>query len=611
MPENKLENPGQEAEDLKIVQYINQCRVESEGARNERMALTRRNKDATRGRQDWGYKEEGQSREFIPKTVTSLESFSATIKKGMTAFGNWFSVEMPEGSIIDGSQIRDILMSYFKDMPASGVNNTNISHIMSDAAKTGLIESLIIIKIHGERTEKNSPFGKSIKPWRLKLELVPSESYYPDPRGHGLYEIHRVERDLSYLVAMAEQGIYDKEVVEQIKQTFVLNDLDFQERMREKNLDESETPPFRKLVVIDEYWGNILGDDGRVTHKNIVAAVANDTYLIRRPVKNRFWHGESPFVVGPLLRVPFTVWHRALYDQAVPINEAMNEIFNLMLDGGLASVWGIKQIRPDWLEDPRQASGGLPQGMTLVVNDSAPPDAKVLQQVSTGEIPPEAMAMYNLLDKEFNSAALTNDIKLGALPSKQVKATEVLEASQNSAATLDAIISDFEEYITQIIRKSWITILQNTDHLNVADIDSSAGRRVALTLSRLTPKERFDSMGSLGALKVFGISASIARARDFQKLMALLQIIQQNPLLLNAFHKKYSEDKIISHAMNLINLKTDLIERSPEELKRAEQETRQAQVLNSSGVSQPQAQATGEAGTPSEINQIANPSDGL
>lgn len=598
-------------EDELIIQYINSSLTEAEGARRERMSLNRRNKDASRGLQDWSRKDEGQSREFIPKTVSSLEAFAATIKRGMTQFGNWFSVDMPEDSLIDGNQVRAILMSFFNDMPCGRGKTTNISHVMSDGAKTGLLESLIIIKVHGQRVETRNFFGNKTKPWKLKLELVPTENYYPDPTGHGLYEIHRVERDLSHIIEMAEQGVYDKEVVDSIEQDFILQDLEHQERKNEKNLDESESPQFRKRVVIDEYWGDILGDDGRVKHKNIMAAVANEKWLIRKPTKNPFWHGESPFVAGPLLRVPFTVWHRALYDQAVPLNEAMNEMFNLMLDGGLASVWGIKQIRPDWLEDPRQASNGLPQGMTLVVNDTAPPNARVVEQVTTGQIPNDALAMYNLLDKEFNAASMTNDIKLGLLPSKQVKAAEVLEASQSQAATLDAILTDFEWYIKEVIRKSWMTILQNADNISVSDIDSSAGRRVALTLSRLSQRERFNALGFPRGFKVFGLSATVARSRDFQKLMALLQVIQQNPLLINAFHKKYSEDKIISHAMNLINLDTSLIERSEQEIQQAEAELQQAQQINQSGVAQTSSQPTGEAGTPSEINQDAKPTGGI
>ncbi len=220
--------------------------------------------------------------------------------------------------------------------------------------------------------------------------------------------------------------------------------------------------------------------------------------------------------------------------------------------------------------------------------------------------------MYNLLDKEFNASALTNDIKLGLLPSKQVKATEIVEASQSQAVTLDAIIADFEYYVTDLIKKSWLTILQNADDLRVKDLDTAAGRRTTLLLARMSRAQRFDVLGTLAGFKVHGLSATLTRARDFQRMMAVLQVVGQNPMLARAFHTRFSEDKVMQQIIKQLNINPERIERDPQEQRQVAQELQQASALAQSGaLGGPNQRTQGEAGMQSEINQEATPSGGV
>jgi hypothetical protein len=621
MATNPVSNdePVADMDGLTVVRAVTEYRQESEAARRDRMSLSKRNRNAAMNLQDWTHKEEGQSTEFLPKTSSSLEQFSAFIKRSLTQFGAWFDVEMSEESPLDGNQVRAIIMEFFESLPTSlfNRNKTTVAHQLSDAVKVGLLEATIIFKVHGYRTKKPVfDFEKGeqsfkLEPWSLAIDLIPPEDYYPDHYGRGLYEIHRVERDLVDVVRLAEQGVYDKEVVAQLKTSVHRKELEAMDRKNENKQDRTPPPTFRKRVVIDEFWGNIMDSAGNIVHENVTCTIANDTFLIRKPTPNPFWHGESPFVAGPLTRVPFSVFHRALYDNVVPLNEALNELFNLMLDGGISSVWGINQLRPGYLEDPRQVSDGISQGTTLVMNDSAPPDAKVFERVATGQVPQDAMAMYTLLDKEFNAAALTNDIKLGLLPSKEVKATEIVEASQSQAVTLDAIVSDFEWYIENLIKKSWITIVQNADNIDVKLIDHAAGRRAAVILARLSPEDRFNAFADTAIFKVFGLSATLTRARDFQKLMAVLQAVGQNPILLQAFFKKYSEDKVLIQMMKMLNMNPEAFERDEAEMQQMGQEMNDAAMMQQMGLTGGGTQGGQGGGMTSEINQEIQPTAGL
>ena len=361
---------------------------EAEEARRERIDKNRYNREAYKGEQDFSGKIEGQSREFLPKTSVTAEQFAAFIKKGLVQFGDWFSVRGGRNSQLTDSAIRRLLMAYLDRLP-EGDNNSNGDYVnfstrLSDASKVGLTESLMIFKVHGRKDVETIPefedelSEKEIKPWRLRIDLIPPEDYYPDPTTRGLYKIHRVERDLHDVIALAEEGIYDKSVVELIKGDYKKEEENGNRDRRPR--EDDAKPSFRKRVVIDEYWGTLLDSNGDVEMRNAMWTVANDKFLIREPQKNPYWHGTDPFIEIPIIREPFSVWHKALYDDVVPLNLAINELFNLMLDGGLASVWGIRQVQPELLEDPQQVAGGVPQGKTLVMRSDAPMTPKCLNR---------------------------------------------------------------------------------------------------------------------------------------------------------------------------------------------------------------------------------------
>ena len=630
-------------EDLTVIQHILACRKEADDARKGRLKKNRLNMDMFLGEQDFSYKQPGQSTEFLPKLPVAVEQMSAFIKRGLLQFGDWFSAENGKGApvVLTPEQIRELMKCYLRKIVTTNNKYTTFPTLMTDAVKSGLLEALIILKVHGymapERTFSIEPGEPIIDPetfnvqyteqlvgteksvWRPRIDLVRTEDYYPDPTGRGLYEIHEVERDISAVVEMAEAGIYDASVIAQIEEDFV-KESDQKRSEAQRGQTESSAPEFRKRIVITEYWGSLLNSRGRVTERNIVCAIANRKYLIRKPEPNPFWHGESPFVCGSILRVPHSVWHKALYDHAAQLNIALNELFNLMLDGGLAQVWGIKQLRINDLVDPGQVSGGIPQGVTLSVKNTLPYGMKVMEQVSEGEVPPDAKAIYEMLQSEFAQASLSNELKLGGFPQRNVKATEVVEQSQAQAMTLDSVIADIEnEVMSNTLRKFWLTILQNADDLDSADVVSALGVQGAFVLARLTQEQRFVLFHNC-AFHVYGLSETLGKARDFQKLMALLQVISVNPLMLQAFFTRYSPDRALEVAMKALNLNPANLQRTEAEQQGMAEQLKSLPMFmqmaggaknENTGSMAPSMGTVGESGLPGEINQMVNPATGM
>lgn len=641
--------PVSDEADLTVIQAIRSLRNQSEEARRSRLTMNEINRDVYFGKQDWSHKQEGQSAEFLPKVSTSVEQMSAFVKRGLIKFGDWYSVQLDRSlaGTIDGAQVRSILDCFLTDLWKSNNSSTTLATVLADVVKVGLLESLMILKVHGGlmntrkyRFERGEPIVpeegglakredtlqmEEDKQWKLRIDMIRSEDYYPDPTGNNLFEIHRVERDLHEVVEMAEDGIYDKAAVDLLINTDYKRPEDEERSEKERNQDETVTPAFRKRVVLDEFWGTLLNEDGTVAHRNVVCTVANDKILIRKPEDNPFWHQESPFVATPLIRVPFSVWHKALYDDASSLNLALNEMFNLILDGGLAAVWGIKQLRLEDLEDPSQVAGGVRQGMTLAVKQTLPHNAKVLEVVGTGNVPQDAMAVFQALDREFTQAALTNELKLGSLSPKQVRATEVVEASQSQAVTLDGIAADIEnDLICPVIRKAWLTVLQNADEIPGYIFESAVDKTVAVLLMRASPEERFAMFAGKCQFKVFGLSGTMAKALDFQKFMALMQAVQSNPMLFQAFMAKFSPDKSLRYLMARLNVNPDDIQKDQQELQQADAEMQRtmgaAAMLGAAGgqrgASAPGAPAGGAplgegSEVPAQVNQMQSPTTGL
>jgi hypothetical protein len=219
------------------------------------------------------------------------------------------------------------------------------------------------------------------------------------------------------------------------------------------------------------------------------------------------------------------------------------------------------------LEDPSIISAGIPQGTTLAVKDNTPEGMKVVETVTTGNVPPDAMAMFELVNREFNQAALTNEIKMGGLPGSNVKATAIIESSQTSAVVLDAIAGTIEIGVAPCLEKTLLNCLQNFDMIPKDDAIAALGLAGWLTLSRMDPATRYIAYAAgMFQTRVFGLSATLAMVRDFQKTVALLQLVMQNPLMTKSFLQKFSPDKVLMMLMRQLNINPEDIKNTQEEM---------------------------------------------
>ena len=560
--------------DAVIIRAFEAYKQEADDAKKSRMDQNKLNFDTYHLRQNWDHKLLGQSQEVVPKQAMAVEQFASFLQQGLIDIGEWFRI-VPESGVDEDSLIIEPHQAQL--LLQRHLNYADFLAKFVDSLKLGALGSLMIVKIHGcwepkpkyvvEKSFKNLKLTKSLvkiddKRWRLKIDTIRQQDFYPDPTGKGLYTLEESYEDKHSLILASEgdYGIYDLATVEKVAAEYG-EEYDHKWEKSRESAQDTDMGGFRKLVKVQELWGNILDDDGNLLFENVVCTVANDRHVIRKPIPNPLWHGENPYVVAPIIRVPNSVWHRALMDSPTMLNRAINEMFNLIFDGGMMSVHGIKQLRADLLDDPSQVDEGIPPGTTLNISSTTPPGLKVMERIDTSAIPQDGLAVYNLLNQEFNIGALTNDLRMGVQPFRQVKATEVVEASQSLTGMFAGIAKEIESsFVEKILSKSWCTIAQHMDDLDDDDVKSLIGKDDAQKIKGAGNEQIFADTVSGLKFKCFGITQTLNKQKDFRKLTALLQTVSSSEVLVEEFAKKYDFGMLLGEIIKSLDIDTDKIE---------------------------------------------------
>ncbi len=555
-----------------IIETISNYKAESELARGPRIMQNTKNFDMYHLKQDYSHKVKGQSQEFLPSQSMAVEQIAQFLHQGLADLGEFFSADPRPGitnSLFTKDEARKIL--------AWQLEEAGFYNFIGDAIKAGLLGSLMIAKVHRENcysprfftrtnplTETEKLYKNKKPSSRLKIDLIRQRDYFPDPTAEGLYKMQRIEKDLWEVLALAKANpeTFDPEALDMLKSSLTGSEAGAENTHKANETGQAvQSNGFRKRVELMECWGKILDSStGEVLHDRVVTLVAQDKYVIMPPTPYPFWTNEDPFVASPLIRVPHSVWHRALMDAPTSLNHTKNEIFNLIIDGGIQAVFGLKQIREHWLEDPSQIADGIFPGISLSVNQSCPPGQKVIERVDTGNMSQEGTNAFELAGREFNQSALTNDLRLGGMPSRAVKATEVVEASQSITSVFTGVGKSVEtEFVEKILGKSWNMSMQEFKNLNKEDLKSILGDKRAKNLLSISDKQIFAKTVNGHTFRVFGITQTLNKIKDFRKVTALLQTVFGNPMLQEAFVKDYNPTKLLKTVMESLDVDVDQI----------------------------------------------------
>lgn len=567
-------------EKTQVRDWILECRKEADEAKIERMNRNKNNYDMFHLRHDFSHKEEGQSQEILSKQSMAVEQTKSFFQQALADLGEWWTAEV---CYPDAEKLMLIRPHEITKLTNYMLECTRYFSHVGNSIESALLGSLVISKATGKLASKPKYIarkrgrGKKLKKWleriedktwEIKFDIVRQENYYPDPTGNGLYEIEDSWADYHEVVKMMEEDEdFDKSLLSDLSKGGVDETEETHNRARETGQNTSHNGS-RKKVKLTEFWGTILNSDGEIEHENVQCILANDTQVILPPRPNPLWHKKSPYTVSPLLEVANSVWHKALMDAPTQHNRALIEMYNLVVDAAMRQVHATSQLRKDWLENPEQVSEGIKAGAALVVNSMCPPGAKVLESLTQVQIPSEAFNVFNIMAQEFNSSALTNDLRSGVMPFRAVKATEVVEASQTITSIFQGMAKNYEaRQSVKELELAWQTTAQNWDLIDKEVFVTLFGPERGAELHQLSPEEVFANTVNGVKFRVFGVTQTLGKAQDFQRLTTLLQTVGSSPILMEEFLKKYDLGRLLGEIMTALDIDKHKIE-IPEAIQR-------------------------------------------
>lgn len=557
-----------ELTDKEIIDFILSCRDEADQAKRDRMNRNRDNFDMFHLKHDFAHKVDGQSTEVLSRQSMAVEQIKSFFQQALVDIGDWWKAESPDARSAEQMPIRPEEITRLTNYM---LEKSNYFAHVGDCIQEALLGALSVSKTYGVLKPKpkfvarKSGRGKQLKrwvekvenyTWEMKFECVRHQNYYPDPTGKKLYEIEDMWLDYFEVQKLSEgdDAIYDSAKVKDLPRSSPTDPKEEVDKARETG-QNSASSGHRPQVKLTEFWGTILDRKGNVCYENCVATIANDTTLIRKPEPNPLWHQRSPYTVSPLMQVANSVWHKAPMDAPTAHNRALIELYNLFIDAAMQQVHAIKQLRKDYLDNPAQVADGIKPGTTLTVSSALPAGAKVMEPLTTVEIPQQAVNVFNIMSQEFNSSALTNDLRQGVMPFRAVKATEVVEASQTITSVFQGMAKNYESRQSMPeLQLAWMTTAQNWDKISKEEFIALFGPERGEELSQLAPEEVFAATVNGIKFRVFGISLTLSKAQDFRKLTTFLQTVAQSEVLMQEYTKKYGFAELLGEIMTSLDI---------------------------------------------------------
>jgi len=573
-----------------ILDAIEVYRQMAQTARQTRANRNRENWDFYHGRQDWSHKMKHQSKDFMPDFPMAMERIALTFAQPFAENEDWFDVvNIGLGpAAFDPVTIRRLLQFYLNRLytPGEQVDTARpFSIVMFDAAKLASLEAIATFKVYAKlcnrfqyMLESGNPLGEyesdysqldmtvqqvEVPTLRLAIDLIPWEDHFPDPTGQGLFDIH--EKSVTF-AGLRDNPDYVEKVIEQLATqrggsgTILGTTPEFEKRRRS---DQDDAGNLATMPRIRECWGDVIDlRDGRVYLRNSLCTVTTTKQFLREPTPNPLWHGRRIFVQVPIIPVPLSETHKAIADHAVPVARAMNELDNLMLDGAISSVWGIRQIRAELLENPEEIDDGVPQGYTGKLKDGAPEGAKFLERIDDkGTVPAEAGSMMVQKQSQFQTATALPDTSQGNIPKKDVTATETQLVSQASQGLFSGLATFVEKRLNGVLELAWLTLWQYADDFMEPEVVQIIGPERALVLQSMPAAERFVMMAQAVRFDIKGLRQLAQSQEVFARLTTFLQSLGVNPAFLMAFDSKYDIVPYMEDMMKAMRLSPERYEK--------------------------------------------------
>lgn len=528
--EDFLEESEEQTDDLPdghLVNYMEECVRESFDASKDR-----RDRDKVlwaaheTEMAEMSDKEKWQSKIVLNKPFSTVIQAKSLVRRGLMDRPEYFGLTTQDPENPEYKMKADFWEKGLKYW--AGTKDAFVPHVFADAAEMGFtVGQSMGIKILWKKDENGV----------YRLRLVPFEpaKSYPDPDRiprmpwSGLYNIHEEWVDFHVLREQEEEGHYQNiDMVKVGKSTKDGGGTSWEDQEEEKRRRGQTVARnrFRRAVLVREFWGTILDENGEIVAPNASFTVVNGV-VIRKKSRSPFRRLRWPWVdFSPIPHI-LNFHGYGLYESVLALWKFQNALLNLYIDNENWRINNMFERDPSKLQDPsddevhpgkvfdRKAGASAGPAMTPILKgDSALADVQFMWGVAT-----------NLWE---NGSFVTELLKGEQGGREQITATEIQLKLQQSIGVFDSIGKDVERGGTDLLwamKEVLTTFWDDLDNPSLRDIfGNDPGYQQMMMAGYLMPEERIKAMELDCEIKVEGVSKLFDRADVIEKLKEISEL---------------------------------------------------------------------------------------
>jgi len=527
-----MEEPDQEAGELSdghLVNYTEECIRHCFDSNRERRTKWDHLWEAHESQiREYGAKEEWQNAIILPKPFTTTVTAKSIVRRAMIERPDYFSLEAtnkqdPE-KMLKASFWQKGLKYWL------GTKDAHLPTVFADAAEMGFVVGVSSgVKILW-RPDDNGVF-------RLVYQNIPAWNLFADPDREprkpqsGLYMIHQEWVPMDTLYSMQEQGYYENVdmVVSGRQYTDAAGYTQEDQEDAQRRRGQLHRHRYRKYACVNEFWGGVLNESGRLVLPNCRFTVANGV-VIKRPKRVPFMRLRWPIVQFSPIPHLMRFEGYGLWEHVMSMWHFQNNLLNLYGDNENWRIQNMFELDPSKLEDPQDRSV-YPGKLWTRKRGSMDNGNRAIQAIEKGESNlQDVNFMWELSQREWEEGSfVTQPLKgVGGEESQEQTLGQSQMQMSASKGVFDSFGTDIECGGVDIItgtREVLETFWDPMDSPQMAEIFGRNSHELAMMELNgfLMPEARMQAMAVDADIKVSGISRLLEQDDQLRRLTLWIQ----------------------------------------------------------------------------------------
>ncbi|MBI5843742.1 MAG: hypothetical protein HZB23_03630 [Deltaproteobacteria bacterium] len=298
-----------------------------------------------------------------------------------------------------------------------------------------------------------------------------------------------------------------------------------EEAVRQRKDQVWERSAFRKMVQVDEYWGQVLSPRGELLLENACYSIAGGRLISEvesSPYATIRWPGVSFSPLPHLLRYG----GRGFLQGITSVWESMNNLMCLHEDALKWQVNPTREVNIDALDDPADVEDW--PGKKIITRDTVN-GQQAVRVTKRPDVTGSVLANMQFYNGLFQEGSLVPDVVRG-LPGlrKEVTAREASQSLDQSIAPYSMVGQNFEEGAGHCIVAAYETLLAFADYADLADLMGDAFLAKAGVVEGADGRpENLPELS--GAFHVSGMGSLMKDAETLRTLTEIVIPLSGNP----------------------------------------------------------------------------------